>query len=272
MRLYDSHCHLDFDDFDDDRDDVVERARAVGVEAIVVPGVSPSQWERSSALVARYPEARLAIGLHPEWLGRLPEAEVSAGLRELEARADARGVVAVGECGLDGRHDDAPGAGRERQEEVFLHHLEVAEALRLPLILHVVRSHGRVIELLEAHGSLASGGVIHAYSGSAELIPRYAALGLSFGLGGAITHLGAKKARRSAAAIPLDRLLIETDAPDQSPRGYLPRNEPASLPLVLEELGRLRRVDPEELAERTRENARRLFEPEGRRAQAAPTC
>lgn len=272
LRLYDSHCHLDFDHFDEDRDAVVERARAVGIERIVVPGVAPSQWARASVLLERYPEVRPAIGLHPEWLGRLPEQEVSEGLRDLEARAGSCGAVAIGECGLDGRYDDAPGAGRERQERVFLHHLEVAEALGLPMILHIVRAHGRAIELLEARGSLAAGGVIHAYSGSAELVPRYAALGFSFGLGGAITHLGAKNARRSAAAIPASRLLVETDAPDQSPRGYLARNEPASLHLVLEELGRLRQVSPEELAERTHENARRLFEPEERRARAAPTC
>ena len=244
MALIDSHCHLDFPVFDDDRDVVVQRARDVGVTGILVPGVAPATWGRVLAVRERYGGMiRVALGLHPHALPALSEAQVDAGLAGLAHRLLAEDACAVGECGLDGLLVKR-GVPWERQEAVLSAQLTVARRLDLPVVLHCVKAHGRLLALLEAGGPIA--GVVHAWTGSAEMTARFAALGLHFGFGGAITRANARRPLEAAAAAPADRVLLETDAPDMAPRGAafaLPvpgRNEPMMVAAFAARLRELR--------------------------------
>jgi TatD DNase family protein len=253
MTLVDAHCHLDFEAFDADRDEVLDRAAAVGVRAIVIPGVHPAQWARAAAIVRRgHPRVRLAlaVGLHPEHLVLAQEDEArsdgSDGLHEasfdpeslvaqLVLAAHEHGAVAIGECGLDRRVEAQ--TSLDRQRAVLEAHLEAAKRTGLPLVLHVVRRDGALLDALRPHAPLR--GMVHAFTGGPELAREYVALGLHLSFGGGLTRPNARRARDAAALVPAERVLIETDAPDQTPRGASsPRNEPSFLPLVRDALAR----------------------------------
>lgn len=261
--LFDSHCHLDFPAFDEDRTEVWNRAVEAGVHRLFVPGTRTSQHsvERVRRVV---PQAQIGIGLHPYFL-----REVSTGERAvwLEAFADhftRAGACAVGECGLDKPLARRSGPTLEEQAAVLRRHVEWARVLQVPLVLHVVGAHGLALDVVGEDGPLAAGGVVHAYSGAAELVDRYARLGFSFGFGGAVLRPAAKKAKAALLEVAPERLLIETDAPDQCPSEFEPlrvkgRNEPAALRPIAEGIARLRGVSVEELAKITTENALRLF-------------
>ncbi|MCB9764993.1 MAG: TatD family hydrolase [Alphaproteobacteria bacterium] len=236
MGWFDSHCHLDFPAFDADRDAVVDRARSAGVEAILVPGVASPAWGRVLACRARYPDlVHVALGLHPAFLDQVPVADLDAALAELGPRLQGAGAVALGECGLD----KLCAVPLDLQIRVFRTQLELAARLDLPVLLHCVRAHGLMLELLAPFAPLQ--GVLHSYSGSAELVPRYAAMGLMFSFSGSVTRPRARRIRAAARAVPAERLLVETDAPDQPPEGAPSRrNEPAHGRLVIEALEALR--------------------------------
>jgi TatD DNase family protein len=256
--LFDSHCHLDFGVFDADRAQVLDRARLAGVERLFVPGVTPDQWSRLGALQARHPEVALGVGLHPYFLHQLSSLELKSALRAIPTWCDRLSAVAVGECGLDANTARRGGAPLQLQCDVLLRHLQWANALKLPVVLHVVRAHGRLLELLRGCPPVM-GGVLHSYSGSVEMVGDYAALGLYFGFGGAVTRSGARRAREALIAVPEERLLLETDAPDQSPQGWASRNEPATTALVAREAAQLTGMDLKELALLTSRNAARLY-------------
>ncbi len=222
--MLDAHCHLDDERFDGERDAVIERARAAGVTGLVVPGVSSDRWRRLPELRQRFREVRIGFGLHPQALDEMTPVQVTAALADLPHWLDQEGAVCVGETGLD-RRATPP---LEVQIALTRRHLEIAAERGLPVVLHCVAAHGALIELLEAHGPLA--GMVHAYSGSPELVGRYCALGLHLGFGGAVTWPGAVRPLAALRAVPLERLLLETDAPDQTPHpGRRGRNEPARL-------------------------------------------
>jgi len=257
MTLVDAHCHLDFEAFDADRDEVLDRTAAVGVRAIVIPGVHPAQWARAAALVRRgHPRVRLAlaVGLHPEHLDALGSGldtlvpERSEGRDEAQAPLDPESLVAqlveaahehraiaIGECGLDRRVEAL--TSLERQRAVLDAHLEAAKRTGLPLVLHVVRRDGALLDALRPHAPLR--GMVHAFTGGPELAREYVALGLHLSFGGGLTRPNARRVREAAAVVPAERVLIETDAPDQTPHGApSPRNEPSFLPLVRDALAR----------------------------------
>lgn len=264
--FFDSHCHLDFAAFDPDREQVWQRAKRAGVVGVLLPGVHPEQWFGSAQLRAQHPEWYTSVGLHPYWLHRLSSQVLERSLAELAQSAQALGACAIGECGLDARLPKLGGFSLSEQRRVLLPQLQVARELELPLVLHIVRAHGPALELLEELGPFRAGGVLHGYSGPAELVPRYAALGFSFAFGGAITRPNARRARQALLAVPDERLLLETDAPDQAPHTgpdapHIERNEPAALleiarlvTLVRGQVGGLSR-----LGALTCDNAKRLF-------------
>ena len=155
----------------------------------------------------------------------------------------------------------------------MLRQLELAHTLRLPIILHCVRAHGRMLELLEAHGPLPRGGVMHAYGGPEELIPRYQKLNLRFSFGGIITHENAKKPRTALTHVPGELLLVETDGPSQVPKGLVRRrSEPADVAQVLAEMARLRGEPAHLLARKTSENAAALFRVGSTTSGNEPAC
>jgi TatD DNase family protein len=254
VRLYDSHCHLDFEAFDADRDEVVARARGAGVRAILVPGYDVAQWERLPGLRERFPEVRVAVGLHPFAVAR--DASPRGLADALAERAVATRAVAIGECGVDARIARRGGPNIATQRAILDVHLEVARALGLPVVLHAVHAHGAMLDALSVGGPLRAGGVLHGFTGPAELVPRYLSLGLSFGFGAAVGRPRAKRPKEAARVVPIERLLVETDSPDMGVQG---RNEPAFVAHVVSALAEVRREPETWLAERSYENAVALF-------------
>ncbi|MET0285973.1 MAG: TatD family hydrolase [Polyangiales bacterium] len=256
--MFDSHCHLDAEEYDDDREGVLARATEAGVTGIMVPGYVPYEWERLEPLAARDARVICAVGLHPLYVHELSTEERTAALRALPDWLARTSAKAVGECGLDMFVSKRGGADLETQEQVVRHHLGLARELKLPIILHCVRAHARMLALLREFGAMP--GVMHAYGGPAELVPEYVALGMSFSFGGIVTHENARKPRLGLAAVPLDRLLVETDGPSQVPHGVQrTRSEPADVARVLEVMSQLRGESRRELARATEDNARCLF-------------
>lgn len=240
--LTDTHCHLDDPCFDADRDLCLSRAVEAGVIRGVIPGVSRPQWARARALAARY-GWKYAVGTHPMSLPEHADVPGQGAPDEIE------GAVAIGECGLDGT---VP-VDMEVQERVLSAHLALAREAGLPVILHGYRAHDRLLPLLRRWAPLR--GVLHSYSGGPELVDDYVALGLHLSMGGPITWEKARKPVLTLQKIPKDRLLAETDAPDQCPRPWRGRNEPAFLVVIVEAMERLR---GEPLRDVLEQNARSL--------------
>lgn len=249
--LIDSHCHLDASEFDDDRLAVIRRARAAGVGAQVIPAVDAAGWPKLRDLCRAHTDLFPAYGLHPMFLaGHRP-----VHAQELRQWLKHEGAVAVGECGLD---YFVEGLDQHTQQSYFDQQLVLAREFDLPVIVHARRAVDAVISSFRRIGSLR--GVVHSFSGSEEQAQQLWKLGFLIGLGGPITYDRAQRLRRLASMMPLEYLLLETDAPDQPDaqiRGQ--RNEPARLAHVCEVIANLRGVDTADIAEATRLNAQRLF-------------
>jgi len=249
--LIDSHCHLDAPEFDHDRDAVITRARAAGVVAQVIPAVAASGWSKLGALCTSDEGLHPAYGLHPMFLAEHRDEHLVA-LRDLIAVERA---VAVGECGLDFH---VPGLDETRQRFFFEAQLKIAREFDLPVIVHARKAVDAVISALRSIGGLR--GVVHSFSGSEQQAEQLWKLGFCLGIGGPVTYDRAQRLRRIVAAMPIEFLLLETDAPDQpdaTHRGE--RNEPGRLAIVCNCVAELRGVMPGALAAVTSENAKRLF-------------
>ncbi len=259
MPLIDSHCHFDFDAFAVDREQVWQRCIAREIQALIIPGISIPQWRRLFALVNTQPGWFGAAGVHPWWVAELAvePAQVQRALEERVTRERGGGnrCVAVGECGLDANISTP----MEVQLAVFEAQLRAAQSLDLPLIVHCVRAHNEVIRLLKAVRP-RKGGVIHAFSGSREIADEYWRLGFYLGAGGTITYPRAVKTRATFSSVPLESVLLESDAPDMPHAGRQgERNSPEYLPAVAETLAELRGIRVEEVIAQTGKNTRALF-------------
>lgn len=249
--LVDSHSHFDAPEFDSDRAAALARARAAGVTRQVVPAVSAASWPKLRDVCAQDSGLFPAYGLHPMFLAdHRPEH-----LEELRTWIERERPVAVGECGLDYFVD---GLERDGQHAYFDGQLQLAREFDLPLIVHARRAVDAVIAAIKRIGSLR--GVVHSFSGSPEQARQLWDLGFLIGLGGPVTYERANRLRTLARTMPLDRLLLETDSPDQPDVGIRgQRNEPARLPQVLDVIAALRGMPAHELARATTRNAERLF-------------
>ncbi|MBS2026476.1 MAG: TatD family hydrolase [Deltaproteobacteria bacterium] len=257
--MIDTHCHLDDARYDADRAEVVARAKAAGITRLVVPGVGPEKWDALVDASRADPFIQACAGIHPQLLPELDASRDGENLEKLDARLVAGGCIAVGECGIDGP-SVALGASMERQIAVFRAHLTLARKHGLPVIAHCLRAHPELRQVLEEDGVPEAGLEIHSYSGGPELVKIFGPMGCYFGVAGPVSYAGARKPIATAAAIPSDRFLLETDAPDQSPtplRGQ--RNEPANLIHVATALANVRGVPLAELVAQASANARRLF-------------
>ena len=253
--LIDAHCHLDFPDFDRDREAMFERARAVGVGHFVVPGTTRARWPSVLALGARA-DTSVCLGLHPYFLEAHRLEGEESDLLALEHALDAHPeVVAVGECGIDARFVDTLDA----QWALFEAQLRIAKTRKLPVVIHCVRANDQVAKRLKQIG-MPAGGLIHAFAGSLQQAERFLALGFVLGLGGALTHPRAQRLRGSVAALPDDGFVLETDSPDMPPAGFKGhRNEPARLASIADEVASLRE-QPRAMVERaSTANAVRIF-------------
>ena len=254
--MIDSHCHLDKAEFDADRGAVLARARAAGVTDVVVPAIGPDSWDALAAWARATPGVHFGLGVHPQLLPELDPSGDGARLETLEAALARGGAVAVGECGLDA--PSVAGAPMERQLEVLRGHLRLARQLGLPVVLHCLRAHDPLLALL-AEEPLPAGGVLHSFSGSAEQVREYLRFGLHFSFAGPVTYETARKPLAAVRAVPEDRLLLETDAPDQTPRPHRGRNEPAFVAEIAAAVARALGTTVDEVDARTTANARALF-------------
>ena len=256
MRLIDTHTHLDFPDFDADRAEVLARSRALGVERLVVLGVHQANWQRLWDLVLKEDGLYAAFGLHPVYLEQhLPEHldELRAWLTRLTGHPR---LCAVGEFGLDYYLDNLD---RQRQQTLFEAQLALAVELELPALLHVRRAHAPTIATLKRY-RLKRGGIVHAFAGSYEEAREYLKLGFRLGLGGAATWPQARRLRRVLTQLPLEAMVLETDAPDMAPAMHPnQRNSPEYLADICTELAALRGTTAEELAAASSRNACELF-------------
>ncbi|HET7125762.1 MAG TPA: TatD family hydrolase [Lysobacter sp.] len=251
MRLIDSHSHFDAAEFDADRAQAHARALDAGVARQVVPAVDAAGWPKLKAICAELPGLFPAYGLHPMYL----ESHRPEHLRELREWIEREHPVAVGECGLD---YFVEGLDKETQDFYFEAQLQLAREFELPVIVHARRAVDAVIAAIRKVDGVR--GVVHSFSGSAEQAAQLHKLGFLLGLGGPVTHERANRLRKFVATMPLEQLLLETDAPDQPGAAHRgERNEPAYLPEVLDVIAGLRGMEREELAAATTANAERLF-------------
>ena len=249
--LVDSHCHLDASEFDADRTAVIERAGAAGVRAQVVPAVTAESWPKLREVCRQAPGLYPAYGLHPMFLA----AHRPEHLPLLRGWIERERPCAIGECGLD---FFVEGLDVEAQQACFVGQLELAREFDLPVIVHARRAVDAVIAAIRRTGGLR--GVVHSFSGSPEQAAQLHRLGFLLGLGGPLTYDRAQRLQRLVREMPLEQLLLETDAPDQPDAGIRgQRNEPARLAVIARHVAALRGMELDAVAQATTGNARRLF-------------
>ncbi|TWI54361.1 TatD DNase family protein [Pseudomonas duriflava] len=254
--LIDTHNHLDYPDFDHDRETLLNTCGQLGVKRQVVIGVEQSQWARLWATVLAHEELYAALALHPCYLHTHAAEHIDDLKQWLERHASHPKLCALGECGLD-YYIDTP--DKARQQIVFEEHLKLATAFELPVLLHVRRAHADVIAILKRY-KLSRAGIVHAFSGSYEEAREYLKLGFKLGLGGAPTWPQANRMRRVLPRLPLDGIVLETDAPDMAPAMYPGiRNSPTHLPDICAALAEVIGITPDTLAQASTRNACDLF-------------
>jgi len=254
LTLVDSHCHLDFPDFEGELDDVVARAGNAGVDYMMTICTHVTKFAQVLGVAERYANMWCTVGIHPHNAEKEPDtsAETLMGL------ADDPKVVAFGETGLDFFYDHSP---RERQERAFRAHIRAAREMGLPLVIHTRDADEDMVRILtDEHQKGAFPGVIHCFSSGQALADAVLALGLYVSISGIVTFKTAEALRETVKTVPLDRLLVETDSPYLAPvpfRGK--RNEPAYTANTAAKVAEIKGLDPETLAQATTENFFRLF-------------
>jgi len=251
VELFDSHLHLDDEAFTADLEAVLDRARQAGTVGMVTVGTNVASSRAAVDLAGRFPDVYAAVAVHPHEADRAtPEA--MAELRGLAAHAQ---VVAVGETGLDYARDYAP---REVQQQAFREHIRLSRELDLPLIVHCREAFADVLAILA--GERAGPVIMHAFSGSPEIARLCVARGYFISLAGPVTFANARVTAQVAAEVPVEHVLVETDAPVLAPEPFRGRrNEPAYLEHIVRRIAALRRQTPEGIAAATAANARRVF-------------
>jgi TatD DNase family protein len=249
--LIDAHCHLEDDQFANDLDAVVARAVDMGVVAMITAGTDIASSQAAVALADKYASVYAAVGIHPHHAAAFSEITLKA----IRALAQHRKVVAIGEIGLDFHYPDS--APREVQERNFIAHLDLAQELGKPVVIHDREAHTPVINILQQRNGMPRG-MLHCFSGDLEMARQAICLGYLISFAGNVTFANARQLQAIAQALPLERILVETDSPYLSPqRGR--RNEPANVVQVAAKIAELLNVEPFVVKETTRQNSRMLF-------------
>lgn len=267
--LIDTHCHLDAAQFDADRSAVIERARVAGVGAIVVPGVARTNFAAVAALAHSFEGGAYALGIHPMYVPDADEADLDVLEQLICTSFDDPRFVAIGEIGLDyfvpSLKEPAMSA---KQQRFYQAQLGLAQRYGLPVLLHVRRSQDLILKYLRQHSGVS--GIAHAFNGSFQQAQQFIDCGFALGIGGAMTFSRAKQIRRLAAQLPLNSLVLETDAPDLAPAwcgvpavdgkpAERARNEPAELAGICVELARLRGLAVDDVSAATERAAYRVL-------------
>ncbi len=252
MQLIDTHCHLDFPQFDNDRAHIINAASSVGVSDIVVPGVTAKEWPRLQALVASRPSLHAALGLHPCFLSHHSDNDLSLLERELAQG----GVCAIGEIGLD-LFIQNPNV--DMQLFFLQKQLALALTFDLPVLLHVRKAHDQMLKELRRI-KLPKGGIVHAFSGSEQQARQYLSLGFRLGVGGTVTYERASKLRKIVSILPLESFVLETDAPDMPLSMYRNEvNQPARVLDVASSIASIKACSVEDVAAATSRQALQLI-------------
>ncbi|WP_201716448.1 TatD family hydrolase [Rossellomorea arthrocnemi] len=251
--LFDTHVHLNAEQFDEDLEEVLSRAREAGVEKMVVVGFDRPTINRAMELIEQYEYLYAAIGWHPVDAIDMKEEDL-AWIEELSKHPK---VVAIGEMGLDYHWDKSP---KDVQKEVFRKQIRLARKVKLPIVIHNRDATQDIVDILKEEGADEVGGIMHCFSGSPEIAQECVEMNFYISLGGPVTFKNAKKPKEVAIEIPLEKLLIETDCPYLAPHPYRgKRNEPAYVKLVAEQIAELKEMPLEEVEKITTENAKKLF-------------
>lgn len=252
--LFDSHAHLDASRFDKDRDQVIMRARDAGVSYIMNPGADYESSMRAVDLANKYDFIYAAVGVHPHDADTLDDMMLSL----LKAMARKPKVKAIGEIGLDYHYDHSP---RDLQRYWFKAQLLMAKALKMPVIVHDREANQDVYDILNEVDAFETGVLLHCYSGSAELAKTYVKKGAYISIAGPLTFKNVRKAAEVVEAVPLDRLMIETDAPYLTPEPFRgKRNESAHVQYVARKMAEIKGCSYDAIARATLDNAKRFFD------------
>ncbi|MCP3742333.1 TatD family hydrolase [Rossellomorea sp. BNER] len=251
--LFDTHVHLNADQFNDDLEEVIERAVSEGVQNMVVVGFDRPTIEKAMELIEKYDFIYASIGWHPVDAIDMKDED----LVWIEELANHPKVVAIGEMGLDYHWDKSP---KDIQKDVFRKQIQLAKRVQLPIIIHNREATQDIVDILKEEEAREVGGIMHCYSGSPEVAKECVEMNFYISLGGPVTFKNAKKPKEVAAEIPLERLLIETDCPFLAPHPYRgKRNEPSYVKLVAEQIAEIKELSFAEVARKTTENAKKLF-------------
>ncbi|HEK9103433.1 TatD family hydrolase [Bacillus pfraonensis] len=251
--LFDTHSHLNAEQFEEDLQEVIVRMKEVGVSYTVVVGFDEGTIKKAMELAETYDFIYAAVGWHPVDAIDMREEHL-VWLEELAAHPK---VVALGEMGLDYHWDKSP---KEVQKEVFRKQIQLAKKVNLPIIIHNRDATQDIVDILEEENAAEVGGIMHCFSGSVEVAKQCIDMNFLISLGGPVTFKNAKKPKEVAMEIPMEKLLIETDCPYLTPHPFRgKRNEPSYVKLVAEEIANLKGISYEEVAKVTTENAKSLF-------------
>ncbi len=254
MKMFiDTHVHLNSEQYEEDLQQVIDRALANNVKKMVVVGFDQPTIKRAMELVETYDFLYAVIGWHPVDAIDCTQED----LNWIERLAAHPKVVAIGETGLDYHWDKSP---KEIQQDLLRKQIQLAKRVKLPIVIHNREATNDCIRILQEEDASEVGGVMHCFSGSVETAKICIGMNFMIGLGGPVTFKNAKKPKEVAEAIPLDYLMVETDAPFLAPHPHRgKRNEPSYVPLVAEEIARLKNIAVEEVAEATTQNALRFY-------------
>ncbi|MEC2058070.1 TatD family hydrolase [Peribacillus psychrosaccharolyticus] len=251
--LFDTHVHLNDDQFKEDIEEVIKRAQEAGVSSMVVVGFDRATITRAMELIEEYAFIYAAIGWHPVDAIDMQDEDL-AWIEELSSHPK---VVAIGEMGLDYHWDKSP---KDIQKEVFRKQIRLAKKVKLPIVIHNREATADIVDILKEEHAEEVGGIMHCFSSSPEVAKECLDMNFYISLGGPVTFKNAKKPKEVAVEVPLDKLLIETDCPYLAPHPYRgKRNEPAYVKLVAEQIAELKGLTFDEVAAATTENARKLF-------------
>ena len=254
MELIDTHCHLTFEQFAGDVEDVLARSRQAGVTGWITIGTDTLQNRKAVELAGRFENIYAAVGIHPNYAADVTDEMI----KELKELARNKKVVAIGETGLDFHYNFSK---QQSQEKLFIQHLQIAGELNLPVIIHCREAFDRTMEILTQFASNLKGVVFHCFSGSPEEAAIVLDKGFYISFTGVVTFKSAETPRRAATVVPLDRLMIETDCPYMSPEPMRKQkiNEPALMVHTAARLAELKAMDPADFAEAVTATSRRFF-------------
>ena len=252
--LIDTHAHLDFGDYDEDREQVISRAWGAGLVGIITVGIEPGDWAKTLSIAGEHARVNAALGIHPNSADQTNEGTLGELTRLCKDNAGQ--VVAIGETGLDYYRQYVP---HDKQRESFRAHLDLARELDLPVIVHNRDAHADVLEILRRDGA-GTRGVMHSFSGDLDFATACIEMGYMVSLSGPVSFKKASDKHLIARSVPIEHLLVETDCPFLTPEPYRGRrNEPLFVMYTARAIAQLRETSYEEIARVTTDNARRLF-------------